>query len=251
MVHYYLQQEPAEPITLTLLDGRGEVIQSYTGDAEDEEQRPPAEAGGNRFVWNMRYPDARGVSDYTMVNLTGPLAPPGAYAVELAVDGRTYRQSFEIVKDPRVSTTQQGFNDQFELLIAIRDKLSQTHDVVRETRGTREQVDAIVENAGSTPDARQIAEVAEPIGEELWSIEDELIQFRATGGQQLWNFPMMLNNKLASLAGFVARADARPTVQQHEVFNDLSQRVDRQAMRLQTLIETDVARLRRMAGPIP
>jgi photosystem II stability/assembly factor-like uncharacterized protein len=251
MVHYHLQQEPAEPITLTFLDGRGEVIQSHASDADDEEQRPPAEAGGNRFVWNMRYPDARGVSDYTMVNLTGPLAPPGGYAVELAVDGRTYRQSFEIAKDPRVSTTQQEFDDQFELLIAIRDKLSQTHDVVRETRNTREQVDAIVENAGSTPDARQIADTAEPIGEELWSIEDELIQFRATGGQQLWNFPMMLNNKLASLAGFVGRADARPTVQQYEVFNDLSQRVDRQAMRLQTLIETDVARLRRMAGLIP
>jgi ABC-type multidrug transport system fused ATPase/permease subunit len=41
--------------------------------------RVPAKAGMNRFVWNLRYPDARGVPGdaTTERSLTGPLAPPG------------------------------------------------------------------------------------------------------------------------------------------------------------------------------
>ncbi len=234
VIYYYLRTKPADPVTLTLLDGRGQVIETYSSDAEAEDQRVAAEAGANRFVWDLRYPDARGAPDYDLINLTGPVAPPGTYRVQLAVGGATFTQSFDIVRDPRVTTTQAEFEEQFELLIAIRDKLSENHEAVSELRQARQEIQAILRDDGISSRARQ---TAENLDERLWRVEDELIQFRATGGQQLWNYPIMLNNKLARLAGFVGQADARPTAQQHEVFTDLAARVDRQIAELRAVMQ--------------
>ena len=243
VIYYYLRTKPTDPVTLTLLDGRGQVIETYSSDAEAEDQRVAAEAGANRFVWDMRYPDARGTPGYDLINLTGPVAPPGTYRVQLAVGGATFRQSFDIVRDPRVTTTQAEFEEQFELLIAIRDKLSENHDAVSELRQARQEIQAILRDGGISRRARQ---TAENLDERLWHVEDELIQFRATGGQQLWNYPIMLNNKLARLAGFVGQADARPTVQQQEVFTDLAARVDRQIAELRAVMQ-QIERLKAIA----
>ena len=58
----------------------------------------------NRFVWNMRYPDATSFPGLIMWagSVTGPLHRPGAYQVRLTVDGKSQTQSFAIKKDPRL-----------------------------------------------------------------------------------------------------------------------------------------------------
>ena len=102
----------------------------------------PAEAGMNRFDWNMRYPGAHTVpGDKTTEGVgRGPLAPPGAYQVRLTVGEQSQSESFEMVKDPRVEATQEDFDAQFALALRIRDKLSETHDNINKIRSTRSQV---------------------------------------------------------------------------------------------------------------
>ncbi len=55
----------------------------------------------NRFVWNLRYPDATSFPGLIMWagSLTGPSAAPGVYTVKLTVDGKTQSQTFD-EKDP-------------------------------------------------------------------------------------------------------------------------------------------------------
>ena len=58
----------------------------------DDEPRPTKDAGANRFVWNLRGPDATKLPDNkgrggTLEMLAGPRVPPGAYQVRLTVDG--------------------------------------------------------------------------------------------------------------------------------------------------------------------
>src|SRR5207244_2900697 len=86
--------------------------------------RIPAEAGLNRFIWDLRYPDASRFPGLIMWagQTSGPRAVPGTYQVRLTADGQTLTQSFELKKDPRLETTQADFNKQFDLLIKIRDK---------------------------------------------------------------------------------------------------------------------------------
>ena len=255
LVTYYLQQRPAGEVTLTFLDAQRQVIRRFSSQAGDSQPpaeatkatRVPAEAGLNRFVWNMRYPDARGVpGDVTTDrSLIGPLAPPGTYEVQLTVDGQTSTTSFDIRQDPRVSATQSDFETQFALLQQIRDKLSDTHEAINRLRSIRQQVEEWVRrvegwsDGGSAGEA--VRQAANGINAKLEAIEDELIQRRARVPQDQLNFPTRLNAKLAGLTSVVASADAAPTQQSYEVFHELSTRIDQQLIALQEVIDQDVA----------
>jgi phage-related tail protein len=178
-------------------------------------------------------------------SLTGPLAPPGTYQVQLSVGGQTYTASFEIRKDPRVSATPADFESQFSLLIRIRDKLSETHDAITRLRSIRQQVEEWAHRAegmsnGQT--ARQaVGQAATVITEKLTAIEAELIQSRARVQQDQLNFPTRLNAKLSGLSSVVGSADGAPTQQAYDVFRELSARIDQQLIQLQEVIDADVA----------
>ncbi len=54
-----------------------------------------------------------------------PLVPPGSYRARLRVGGEVREESFEVLADPRVSVSPEDLKRQHELLIAIRDKVSE------------------------------------------------------------------------------------------------------------------------------
>jgi hypothetical protein len=72
-------------------------------------------------------------------------------------------------------------------------------------------------------------------------LEDELTQSKAKTRQDTMNWPVKLNGKLAWLAAVVSSAQAAPTRQAYELYEDLSQRIDVQLQRLKEIIDTDVA----------
>jgi hypothetical protein len=255
IVTYYLGQQPEGEVALSFLDAQGQVIKRFSSQADNnqppagpsKDPRVPAEVGMNRFVWNLRYPDARGVPGdaTTERSLTGPLAPPGTYQVQLSVGGQTSAASFEVRKDPRVSATQADFDAQFGLLMRIRDKLSDTHDAINRLRRIRQRVEEWVRHAEGLSNNQSVAEavqnMAKGLAEKLTAIEEELIQSRARVQQDQLNFPSRLNAKLSALTSVVASADGAPTQQAYEVFRDLSTRIDQQLIQLQEVIAKEVA----------
>jgi hypothetical protein len=255
MVTYYLGQKPEGEVVLSFLDAEGQLIKRFSSvaatsqlaAATPKEPLVPDEAGLNRFVWNLRYPDARGVpGDVTTErSLTGPLAPPGAYQVQLSVGGETYTAAFALHKDPRVSATPAEFDAQFNLLLRIRDKLSETHDAINRLRSIRQQVQEWERRAEAVSNgqvaAEAVVQAAARIREKLTAIEAELIQSRAGVQQDQLNFPTRLNAKLSGLTSVVASADGAPTQQAYEVFQALSTQIDQRLMQLQAVIDGDVA----------
>src|SRR6185503_20865027 len=104
---------------------------SGQGDAGVRGQpRPATEAGINRFVWDFRYADVTRFPGMILWSgeTRGPRAVPGTYQVKLTAGSNTMTQSFEVKKDPRIETTQEEFAKQFDLLLKIRDKLTETHE---------------------------------------------------------------------------------------------------------------------------
>jgi photosystem II stability/assembly factor-like uncharacterized protein len=265
LVYYYLKQKPEGEVKLTFLDTQGEQIKSFTSeqaqsqspkaedappDTPDEEEdrekkdpRVPKEAGMNRFLWNMHYPDPKKVDGYVASEavMAGPVAAPGTYHVQLTVADQTLTEAFEVQKDPRVPATQEDLNSQFELLLKIRDKLSETHDAINTLRNIRQQVEDWEKRTRERKDHEAVSSAAGSLKEKLSPIEDELTQSRAKTRQDTMNFPAKLNGKLAWLAGVVASAQAAPTRQQFELYADLAGRIDVQIQRLQEIIDTDVA----------
>ncbi|HEY8599336.1 MAG TPA: glycosyl hydrolase, partial [Thermomicrobiales bacterium] len=254
---YYLSAPPQESLTLRFLDAAGNEITSFTNTVEGGEEKadqkgashgappepkPKMSVGINRFVWNARYPDATVVPGavFWAGGVTGPLASPGRYTVELVVDGQAQAASFDFVKDPRTTATAEDFAAQFALLLQIRDKLTATHEAINMIRALRQQADSWVERTKGTPQAEKVAAAAGPLREALTAVEDELIQGRSKSHEDPLNFPIKLNNKLAALSGVVGSADAAPTQGARQVFTDVVGRVDAQLESLEGVLVTQL-----------
>src|SRR5439155_2415591 len=128
--YYWLKTRPAGEVTLEFLDAAGKPVNKFSTredprpPAEDEEgpRLPPparvtAQAGLNRFVWNLRYPDAASFPGMILLagTTSGPRASPGRYTVKLTVNGHSETQSFEVMKDPRLDTTPEEYAKQLSL----------------------------------------------------------------------------------------------------------------------------------------
>ena len=248
IVTYYLQDKPQDDVTLSFLDATGELIQSFSSTKNEGmdhtvAQLVQAEAGMNRFIWPMRYPDARKVpGDKLMEDRgRGPIAPPGAYQVRLEVGGGSQTQAFKLVRDPRVTTSQADFDAQFALLMQIRDKLSDTHDCVNLLRSVRQQVDEWVKRAAGHTSAEAVSQAAAALQEKLSAIEHVLIQVDYKGARDRLNLPVKLTAKLSELTSVVAAGDFAPPQQAYDVYHDISRRIDQPLQQFEAVIDQDVS----------
>jgi len=266
VVHYYLREKPEGEVTLSFLEASGKIIRTFSSELKkdersaaveqgdnthrkrekkDEQEQPRVlkEAGANRFVWNMRYPDPvkiEGVDDPAN-GLEGPLAPVGTYQVQLKIGDQAYTQAFQIQRDPNIAATQEDLQNQFELLLAIRDRISETHRAVNAIRALRRQVDEWERRTMGYPIHETMMTEGERIKQRLLAIEQDLLQVKARTQTDTMDFPIKLSGKLAELSGVVASADAAPTRQAQEVFKELAARLTSLLLQLREIVATDVA----------
>ena len=259
-IFYSLKNQPDGEVKLTFLDAHNNEIKSFVSkpadeeepkkdgekseDEEDKDEEPNVakEAGLNRFEWDMRYANASKVpGDKSMRfvgGVKGPIALPGTYQVQLTVGDETQTQSFEIVKDPRVPVTQEDLQAQFDFLMQIRDKVSETHDAINRIRTVRGQVEAWEKRATGHRRAEKVVEAAKELKDELTAVEEELIQVKAKSTQDTLNFPIKLNAKIAGLAGYASGATAKPPQQAYDSFDDLAKKINTQLTKLNEVLGT-------------
>jgi hypothetical protein len=196
----------------------------------------------NRFVWDMRYEDAKTVQGAILWagRLNGPLAVPGFYQVKLMVGNTSLTESWEWKKDPRLETSMEDFQAQFDLLIKIRDKLTEVNTSINQLREVRKQVDDLLKKITDNPDAEEIEKAGESLKAKLKEVEDVLIQSKSKSGQDPLNYPILLDNKIAALIGVVSSADAKPTDQSYTVFEELCGKADLQIEKLKAVLEIDL-----------
>jgi photosystem II stability/assembly factor-like uncharacterized protein len=246
-LHYHLPEGLEDPITLEVIDDEGDVIQMLSSNAEEDPEpgtaNPtiPAEAGMNAFNWNMRLrgpvkvPGAVGWPSPP----PGPRVPPGQYIARLTVGDEQLEQPFEILPDPRIETTAEEYQAQYELLIEIRDTLTQAHRAVNTIRAVRSQIDAAIEHAKKAGDAAEIAEAGQAIKDLLAPIEEEIIQTRSKSPQDPLNFPVMLNDRIGAIANGVD-GDYPPTAQSREVFAYLKDALAQQTDALAEILAKNI-----------
>jgi photosystem II stability/assembly factor-like uncharacterized protein len=244
VLHYYLRSVPDSEVTVEFLDSTGGLIKRFStrGTRERGDRIDTLVAGLNRFVWDARYADASTFQGIVMWggNTRGPVAPPGGYQVRLSVGGRSWTRRFAILPDPRLGTTPEDYARQFELLISIRDRLTDAHDAVVRIRDLKEQLEAISQRLRDMAGTEAIRQRADTMRRRLSAIEEEIYQVRNRSSQDPLNYPIRLNNRLAALASVVASADARPTDQSYAVFEELSRLLQAQLDRLREMVEADV-----------
>jgi photosystem II stability/assembly factor-like uncharacterized protein len=260
-IDYYLAQ-PADKVTIEVLDAGGAVVRSFTGmapagqdkakekaegaPAEEEEGPRAAEPkvgtakGTNRFVWDMRYAGPTTFPKMILwaASARGPKAPPGRYQVRLSVGGDPVQtQAFAIARNPAVTAVSDAdLQAQFALASEIRGRVSQANQAVIDIRSLKEQ---LADRADKAKNAR-VKPAAAALSTKLTAIEGEIYQYRNQSSQDPLNFPIRLNNKLAALMGVVESGDARPTDQSRVEFKELSAQLDAQLSKLEALLKTEV-----------
>jgi len=256
IINYHLHEEAATDVELAFLDARGTPIKTFASRAAPSGDRPllAKRSGLHRFIWDMRCEDATAVEGVTFWEggIAGPLVPPGSYQVRLTVGDGVEHQSFEIQQDPGGSASPDDFAAQFDLLVSIRDRLSQTHEAVNLIADLRKQLADWRSRAITRPKLKEagLAQAGE-IDDMLASIDAELIE---RSPDLVYQHPIKVNAKLAELAVVVGRADSSPPQQSYAVFNELSARVDRHWAAFRHVIDVEVAglnaRLRELEAPL-
>ena len=244
MVHYYLREAPAEEVKLEVFDAGGTVIRTFASKARERGERLPADSGMNRFVWNLRYPDASRFDGmiFWAGGTQGPRAVPGRYQVRLTAGSWSETAAFDLVNDPRPQVSQADLQAQFDFLIRIRDRVTEANDAVTRIRAVRRDVDGVLGRLGSAgaaargPAADSVRALARAIKDELTAAEEAIYQTKNRSNQDPLNYPIRLNNKIAALAGGVASADARPTDQSLAVFDELSAALQRELDRVTAVL---------------
>ncbi|MDQ5835548.1 MAG: glycosyl hydrolase, partial [Acidobacteriota bacterium] len=232
-----VQQPPEEPQAPS-----GEEASEFVGRRGGGAARVSTDPGLNRFVWDMRYPDASTFPGMILWagDVRGPKAVPGTYTLKLTAAGQTYTQTFEIRKDPRLQTTPEQFQKQLALSLKIRDKLTETHSAVAQIRDVKRQLSDLLTRLADQPNAAPVVEAGRGLSAKLSSVEEELYQTKNQSSQDPLNFPIKLNNKLAALGSIVASADAEPTEQSYQLYDELAARIDAQLKRLNQVMTTDL-----------
>lgn len=259
VVYYNLNSVPDAEVKLQFVEPEGAVIRTFSN-KENLEGKPVKESeefyekehnvpsdvlttkeGNNSFEWNMRYPGATHLDGRQILwsgSTIGPRAVPGSYEVRLLVDDEVVEsQTFEITKDPRIETTQEDFQAQFDLHQTIIAKLDTTHKTINRIRKVRNEINDV---KADYSDNTEVQERADAMLKVLQEVESELMQTNAESYQDVLNFPIKLNNKLASLASTVATGDGRPTQQQYEVYVDLAAQIDEQFERIAPIFEGEL-----------
>jgi len=240
MVHFFLKDTTKATVALEILELNGTVIKKFSTkpDKKAKDEDLKIKPGMNKFVWNMRYPNAEGFDGLIMWagSLTGPKAVPGKYKARLTVNGTPSETEFEILKDPRTSGTLDDIKAQFDFSIAVRNKLSETHMAIKKIRTAREQINRVTEPMKGKEEMKDVNELSKSILDDMKKIEEALYQTKNRSGQDPLNYPIRLNNKLAALNSEVDGSDYRPTQQVKSVQKEVVEKIDFQLDQLKKVM---------------
>ena len=132
-----LKTEIKTPLVLEILDQNNKLVRKISS-TDTSYAIPPlniplywvrpqqmlsSKAGGQRFLWDMRYEPLNEPVSYPMTAVknntapepTAPWVMPGRYKIKLTANGQTTEQPLEIVMDPRVKTSVKDLQRQHDL----------------------------------------------------------------------------------------------------------------------------------------
>ncbi len=230
---------------MEFLDESNKVIKSFFSNAEKDSIKLKIKRGMNTMSWDMRYPDAEKIDGIIMWNdgLSGPIAAPGKHVVKLVLGNDSMMHSFLLRKPGNVSATDGDLKEQFNLAIKIRDKISEVHKALGNIRSVRNQLNAAVEKAGKDSTIKKmLRNEKDSINKKITDIEEALYQTKLKANQDILNYPIQLNDKLAGVYDIVNSGSTKPTKQSYEVFEQLALKADHQLNLLKQMLNTDVKR---------
>ena len=172
----------------------------------------------HRFYWDLHYgpaPDPQSIPMQAILHDTaaepkGPWAMPGHYTVRLTVAGQSQEVPLEVRMDPRVTTSTEDLQMQFDMAKSSWDSAARAQVIRGEISGVREQIKGA--RAKATGDeAKRLDDLDK-------KLEDLL---GGGGGRRRSRFGGGLADAFGGVFGSVEGADLRPTITVQETYKGL------------------------------
>jgi photosystem II stability/assembly factor-like uncharacterized protein len=255
-INYYLKS-PAQNLTVTIEDGKGQAVRTLNG---------PRSPGVHRIYWDLRDTPSKRVAFRTSplyapeirvgtdgIRESGGfgggggglsiLQAPGTYTVKLTVNGRDYTQQLRVLKDPHSGGTEADIAAQQQMLTSLRRELDTVVDAVNGA----EMVRAQIVNLKNLTEDTELRRAADELDQKLATVEGELVELRATGrGQDGVRWGSKLVQKLGYVANGLQSNDFKPTNQQLAVFKELQDRFKGSQTRMSEVLNRELAALNDM-----
>ena len=167
----------------------------------------------------------------------GPAVPPGHYTARLTVDARALTSPITIVRNPRFTdVTDADLRAQYAFSTKVRDEANTANESIIAIRRVKSQLadrekksdDAALKAAGSTLD------------KDATAVEVNVYQVKNQSGQDPLNFPIKVNNRLATLLSMAERGDGPPTNNLSEIYGILATELRGYTVQLAKVWKTDL-----------
>ena len=257
-IQYYLNKQP-DSIVFEILDSNDNVISTHTGDKPKYEvdpnipwwrtggsTKPTTSIGMNNFSWDLRYPGATtfdGMIIWSARPARGPKAPIGDYKVRVTTENYIETHDFKIKMNPNLKgITEKDLQEQFNLASKIRNKTSLANETVIKIRDIKSKLSDAKNKISNSNYKKTVI----PFLHKISTIEENLYQVKNQSGQDPLNFPIKLNNRLASLRRSMENGDAKPTDGAYKVFSELSKELEQHLEKLNQIISSDLPKVNQL-----
>jgi len=238
-VNYQLKNPSKGAVRATIVDENGKPVRELTSSN--------SHPGLNRITWDMHYdppqlialrtlpeenphimeePRFRGADSRPITHWgaaqaqVGPVAAPGKYKMNLVVDGETYSQPFEIVRDPHSTGSDDDIRSAVKLQLRIRDDVNSVSAMVNNLEWMRKQLEDVEKMLRGEKEKAALLRSAEEMDQKMQNVEYKLVSKALTtsddkyfiSAYKIYFNLIWLNGEVGTGAGDVAGgADYKPT----------------------------------------
>ncbi len=246
VINYYMKDVgDSTKLMVEVMDKNKKLIKGFSTASKDN--KIEVNKGMNLFEWDMNYTVAEKVEGLILWNgfVGGPKAPPGQYFAKFKSGNDSTEVPFTILADPNYKTSQTEYEEQFNHLITIRDKSSEIMKAIKNIREIRQQMNDFSTRIGKDL-PKEIKQQIDTVDKQITAVEEAFHQTKAKSGQDVLNFPIMLDDKLSSIYNASSAGQSGLSKQTKDAYAELLVQIDEQLNKLKKIMSDDVAKLNQL-----
>ena len=240
VINYWLKNATdSTQVSVTILDASKKLVRKFSS---KEKGGPTAESGMQQFVWNLYHKEIEKPEEGLILwnGSTSPvLAAPGQYFAKVSIDKDSVELPFEVVADPNYKVSDVDLKAQEQFLLEVSSSFSNIMKTLKGIKEIRTQVQVLQKKTKDSAFLKQ----SNSLLDNLKSVEEALHQTKAKSGQDVLNFPIRLDDKIAGIFESAAAGYTAPTKQVKETYAELKALADIQLKQYETLKKEGVKAL--------
>ncbi|MEM6804947.1 MAG: hypothetical protein AAF696_26350 [Bacteroidota bacterium] len=247
-INFYLAEGEKETAVVEILDASGTVVRTLKDTS--------VKAGINRMVWDLGHEAATkmqgaGGGGFFSGSIN-PYVVPGSYTARLKVKGEEMETKIEVRADPRMNLEQTAYQARTDLLLKLREVLSQTHTMINNSKTYHEQLKELKKKLKKSENKdfdQSLFEDIDAATKRISDLQDDILK-RPPPNMGYRQRPR-LREEIRSLMRAVNGASAEPTQPQISRLEQLNEELSEAQAALQEIINKDIKTINDKAKNIP